>query len=59
MRASSAAFVAVYAPATAAGVRLLRGTARRCAAIALAVLAGGARQGRWIGSATAPSRSCT
>jgi amino acid efflux transporter len=81
VRASSAAFVAVYAPATAAGVRLLRGAARRCAAvalaavlvilafsgpfllvpaaIALAVVAGGARYGRWISSTTAPSGSCT
>ena len=34
VRASSAAFVAVYAPATAAGVRLLSGAARGCAAVA-------------------------
>jgi amino acid efflux transporter len=81
VRASSAAFVAVYAPATAAGVRLLHGAARRCAAVALAavlvilafsgpfllvpaaiavaVVAGSARYGRWISSTTAPSGSCT
>ncbi len=81
VRASSAAFVAVYAPATAAGVRLLSGAARWCAGVALAavlailafsgpfllvpaaiaaaVLAGGARYGRWISSTTAPSGSCT
>jgi amino acid efflux transporter len=34
IRATSAAFVAVYVLATAAGVRLLEGTARACAAVA-------------------------
>ncbi len=38
VRASSAAFVAVYAPATAAGVRLLSGAARWCAGVALAAV---------------------
>ena len=34
IKACSAAFVAVYVAATAAGVRLLTGAARRCAAVA-------------------------
>jgi amino acid efflux transporter len=38
MRATSAAFVAVYVTATAAGVRLLRGGARVSAAVALAAV---------------------
>ena len=38
MRASSAAFVAVYVTATAAGVRLLSGAARASAAVALAAV---------------------
>ncbi len=39
VRGSSAAFVAVYVAATAAGVRILRGVPRACAAVALAVVA--------------------
>ena len=38
MRACSAAFVAVYVAATAAGVRLLDGAARWCAAVAFAAV---------------------
>jgi amino acid efflux transporter len=38
VRACSAAFVAVYAMATAAGVRLLDGAARRCAGIGFAAV---------------------
>jgi amino acid efflux transporter len=38
VRASSAAFVAVYVAATAAGVRILDGAARWCAAVAFAVV---------------------
>jgi amino acid efflux transporter len=38
VRASSAAFVAVYVAATAAGVRILDGVARGCAAVAFAVV---------------------
>ena len=38
VRASSAAFVAVYAPATAAGLRLLDGRARRAAAVSFAAV---------------------
>jgi amino acid efflux transporter len=38
VRATSAAFVAVYVTATAAGVRLLGGAARRCAAVAFAAV---------------------
>jgi amino acid efflux transporter len=39
VRASSAAFVAVYVAATAAGTRILDGAARACAAVAFAVVA--------------------
>jgi len=38
VRATSASFVAVYVAATAAGVRLLDGAARVCAAIAFAAV---------------------
>jgi amino acid efflux transporter len=39
VRATSACFVSVYVAATAAGVRLLDGAARRCAAVSLAAVA--------------------
>ena len=39
VRACSAAFVAVYVAATAAGVRLLGGAARVCAGVAFAAVA--------------------
>ena len=39
IRASSAAFVAVYLPATGAGVRLLRGRARAAALVAVSAIA--------------------
>jgi len=39
VRATSAAFVAVYVAATAAGVRLLAGAARACAAVAFVAVA--------------------
>ena len=38
LKACSASFVAVYVAATAAGVRLLSGAARRCSAVALAAV---------------------
>ena len=38
VRASSASFVAVYAPATAAGIRLLRGAVRWAAGVSFAAM---------------------